>query len=51
MMGIMLSSPSIAWGGGPPKGWWRGNSPLPEGYPSTMLRMVPLPILRMGRKI
>ncbi|MEA3065733.1 MAG: hypothetical protein QOJ27_2185 [Sphingomonadales bacterium] len=32
------------WGGGPPEGWWKGNWRGLPYYPSTMLRMVPLPI-------
>ncbi len=32
------------WGGGTPEGWWRGSRAGLANYPSTMLRMVPLPI-------
>jgi hypothetical protein len=32
------------WGGGPPEGWWRGIGSACVIFPSTMLRMVPLPI-------
>jgi hypothetical protein len=35
--------PTISWGGGPPEGWWRGLCAGLATYPSTMLRMVPLP--------
>ena len=58
---VISASPSPAWGGGPPEGWWRGRggasevcgrfSELRAGYPSTMLRMVPLPTAsRQGGK-
>ena len=42
--------PHRRWGGGPAEGWWRGSRlEAPDaGYPSTMLRMVPLPSLRAG---
>ena len=48
-----FASPSVAWGGGPSKGWWRGigrgfngsgaSLPVSAIYPSTTLRVVPLP--------
>jgi hypothetical protein len=37
-------------GGGPPEGWWRGKILDLAIYPSTMLRMVPLPIARNGEE-
>jgi hypothetical protein len=39
--------PKLAWGGGPSK--MVEGYPLPFKYPSTTLRVVPLPIQRMGR--
>src|SRR5690349_4468220 len=33
-----------AWGGEPCEAWWRGNCPGLATYPSTTLRVVPLPI-------
>jgi hypothetical protein len=45
MRGPVLILPAAKrWGGGPPEGWWRGNCTGLASYPSTMLRMVPLPI-------
>jgi len=47
--GVRKSSPER--GGGPAEGWWRGpaSPPLRNWAPSTMLRMVPLPV--PGRSI
>ena len=42
----MLILPKLVWGGGPPERRWRGAC---GKNPSTSLRLVPLPIQRMGR--
>jgi len=44
MRGFRGSSPREAGGGGPCEAWWRGNVPDLTIYPSTTLRVVPLPI-------
>jgi hypothetical protein len=52
-MSKLFASLSVAWGGGPGEVWWRGicrgfsgseaNLPITPIYPSTTLRVVPLP--------
>jgi hypothetical protein len=49
MMGAKFSSPSRSGGEGDHAKHGGGVCALPR-YPSTILRMVPLPILWMGRK-
>ena len=44
MKGVISSSPREAGGGGPCEAWWRGNRTDLASYPSTTLRVVPLPI-------
>jgi hypothetical protein len=44
MRGLYFASPREAGGGGPCAAWWRGNFAGLADYPSTTLRVVPLPI-------
>jgi hypothetical protein len=60
MRGEFTVPPYRRWGGGPCEAWWRGDLLRPmmvraraanarANYPSTTLRVVPLPPLRAGR--
>jgi len=46
----MSCLPIARWGGGPPKAVEGQLVPACALYPSTILRVVPLPMLRMGRQ-
>jgi len=44
MRGLCFAPPRAAGGGEPGEAWWWGNRTGLAKYPSTRLRLVPLPI-------